>query len=721
MRGVFANSNISQRDLIAWLDAQEQKLFLRVAPRDETVEAFDPLHREPEVAPAPRERDFDELTLPERIVDLYAVAERGEQGRGWRRRRTIKWRFDKRLTKPLVKQMLHRRRYSVRTRHKVNLWYAYMLRNIETNEYMVYYTNTSSPWFSKLSQTKAWLQEQEELRLQGEKINRPNTKWVFESTVFVDLKVILERQPLQIGLGRLPDWLRNKREVISLDTYNDDFCIFQCIAVHQGAHIQDNIRRTRELARSFFGGNPKPRGNVIPLKHFPLLERNFKQGIAAYTVTNDGDFVLSYTPSRYDKVSHPTMTVGIYEAHAFLITDIKKVTNNFTCGECLARFTRSDDLPRHIKTCTRGRTNISCPGNRILAPESAFEKAFYPEANFGIKATCWLEYEAQQRGIHIHHHRCGHGGERTVAGDKVDGYHPESKTVFQYHGCFWHGCLECSPRPEQRNEVLWIDRKGNEITREAAYKRTLKRSEVIRFLGYNLVERWEHERPRPWWHARLPPKRNETYPHAIVYDFEAYQNKTKASNPTRDLSYESEQVPISVSIADTLNTEPQYICSKDPEELISLFYQSFVQRSALIRADVEERYMPPDLEGLSEDQQNLIKQWCAQVPVVGFNSGRYDLNLIRKYFITHLGQENGVLSGEKQGRIIYINTPHFKFLDITNYLSPGISYNKWVKMYGANQAKSWLPYECFDSADKLDYKAFLHTGVGIQNYETALL
>ena len=148
---------------------------------------------------------------------------------------------------------------------------------------------------------------------------------------------------------------------------------------------------------------------------------------------------------------------------------------------------------------------------------------------------------------------------------RVDGYHPETKTVFQYHGCFWYGCRGCFPRPEKRNEAICIDRKGNEITREAAYQRTLRRSEVIRFMGYNLVEKWEHKGPRPWWHARLPPKRTETYPHAIVYDFEAYQDKTKASNPTRDLSYESEHVPISVSIAVTLNTEPEYICSKDPE------------------------------------------------------------------------------------------------------------------------------------------------------------
>ena len=53
---------------------------------------------------------------------------------------------------------------------------------------------------------------------------------------------------------------------------------------------------------------------------------------------------------------------------------------------------------------------------------------------------------------------------------------------------------------------------------------------------------------------------------------------------------------------------------------------------------------------------------------------------------------------------MFMNTPQFKFLDVTNYLSPGITYDKWVKTYGAKQTKSWLPYEWFDSADKLDYK-----------------
>ena len=225
------------------------------------------------------------------------------------------------------------------------------MRNIETSGPMVYYTNTNSPWFPKLSKTKEWLTKQEELRLQGEKINRRSTKWVFQKHLFIDVKVILDRQPLQIGLGRLPDWIGNKREVISIDTYNDNLCIFRCLAVIRGANKQFNSRKARELAKSFFPAYPKL--PFITSKLFHLLEKHFKQAIAPHSVTNEGDFILTHTPSHYDKVSHPTMNIGLYEGHAFLITGINKVTNNYTCGECIARFTRADNLNRHIKTCTR--------------------------------------------------------------------------------------------------------------------------------------------------------------------------------------------------------------------------------------------------------------------------------------------------------------------------------------------------------------------------------
>ena len=91
-------------------------------------------------------------------------------------------------------------------------------------------------------------------------------------------------------------------------------------------------------------------------------------------------------------------------------------------------------------------------------------------------------------------------------------------------------------------------------------------------------------------------------------------------------------------------------------------------------------------------------QWLIQVPVLGFNSGHYDLKLIRQYFIPLMTQGEGVFAAEKNGRIMFINT-----LDVLNYLAPGITYDKWVKTYGATLTKSWLPYEWFDSPAKLAF------------------
>ena len=276
-------------------------------------------------------------------------------------------------------------------------------------------------------------------------MRRPDTKWVYERTKLVYAKVILDRHPLFLGRGCLPDWLRNKRGVMSLDTYNDNRCLFRCIAVHQGAHVKRNVRKTMELERSFFTQRPGRRGRLT-FRHLPLLEQHFKQGIAAYTVQPNGDFILTHLPANYDRVGRPVLTMGLYAGHAFLIQDLAQVARSYTCGGCQARFTKSSDLLRHTTSrCTGGQTKVVCPNNRIQFPPSAYEKAFYPETRCSFIAIKWLEWEAKQRGIHIHHARCGHGGERKILGARVDGYHPETKTVFQYHGCFWHGCKQCYP------------------------------------------------------------------------------------------------------------------------------------------------------------------------------------------------------------------------------------------------------------------------------------
>ena len=73
-----------------------------------------------------------------------------------------------------------------------------------------------------------------------------------------------------------------------------------------------------------------------------------------------------------------------------------------------------------------------------------------------VEALQWLAYIGRTRNIS----HAGNGREVRLAGVpnvKVDGYCEETNEVFQYLGCFWHGCL-CVPNrhnPLVRPRKLW--------------------------------------------------------------------------------------------------------------------------------------------------------------------------------------------------------------------------------------------------------------------------
>ena len=81
-----------------------------------------------------------------------------------------------------------------------------------------------------------------------------------------------------------------------------------------------------------------------------------------------------------------------------------------------------------------------------------------------------------------------------------------------------------------------------------------------------------------------PQKQTKTYPHAIFYDFESFQDSTKRKEATDYLTYENAHVPISVSIGDTLEREPTHICDPDAKELIRKFMEELKRRGRNIRA-----------------------------------------------------------------------------------------------------------------------------------------
>ena len=201
-------------------------------------------------------------------------------------RRFIRWRFSKGIDFDLTAAFMQLIKESVSRSFYMKYVFQYQLRNIENDDILQQYyaKDGGSPWINKLENARKWLREREKVRLDYDSVERPDTKWVFEGFLKVDVKVVLDNKPL-LGGGPLPDWLRNLshgRNMFALDSYNDNLCLWRCMAVHNGARPDRCTSAARLLAMSFFKltavPNDLPKTSLDQLneveKHLNLGEKN---------------------------------------------------------------------------------------------------------------------------------------------------------------------------------------------------------------------------------------------------------------------------------------------------------------------------------------------------------------------------------------------------------------------------------------------------------------
>ena len=103
--------------------------------------------------------------------------------------------------------------------------------------------------------------------------------------------------------------------------------------------------------------------------------------------------------------------------------------------------------------------------------------------------------------------------------------------------------------------------------------------------------------------------------------------------------------------------------------------------------------------------ESKLEHYVEELPVLGFNSGKYDLNLVKKKIMKHLRMyenQNRKFVVKRNNNYVCISNETLKFLDISNYLAPGCSYNNFLKAYKCSMKKSYFPYEYFTSIDILN-------------------
>ena len=97
------------------------------------------------------------------------------------------------------------------------------------------------------------------------------------------------------------------------------------------------------------------------------------------------------------------------------------------------------------------------------------------------------------------------------------------------------------------------------------------------------------------------------------------------------------------------------------------------------------------------------EQWMTQIPMIGFNSGKYDINMVKPHLVKVLMKIDAIkFVVKKSNSFMCLQTERLNFVDIRNYLAPGFDYATYLKAYKCSVMKGFFPDEWMNNLDKLN-------------------
>ena len=229
------------------------------------------------------------------------------------------------------------------------------------------------------------------------------------------------------------------------------------------------------------------------------------------------------------------------------------------------------------------------------------------------------------------------------------------------------------------------------------------------------------------------------YPYRATFDFECYFTGDNLPPDTDHVQWSARHIPLSVSVASNVpGYEPAlcFVTDGDADKLVEAMmvhlitlsdaaYDSLLTAYKYVLDNLKEQASVWDEVAATahEDDENgkktvnpyktlerQLQAWLHQLPVIGFNSSKYDLNAIKRFFVPLLIRNSDVEQAscfviKRQNTFMCLSTDKLKFVDICNYLAPGFSYDKYLKAYGCAQQKGHFPYEYMNDLCKLEDRA----------------
>ena len=235
-------------------------------------------------------------------------------------------------------------------------------------------------------------------------------------------------------------------------------------------------------------------------------------------------------------------------------------------------------------------------------------------------------------------------------------------------------------------------------------------------------------------HDIVIPAEERIFPWFLVFDFEAMLTSAQVSNSEK-LVWTAEHVPISVSICSNVDGFQTPYCIVDPNtnELVAQmvqymtsisdksyalaktkFAEAFETFDRVIRSEVPftrdfddndtsvEEFLSDSNEWQKQEEMRIkrciklkdkLDAYCRQLPCISFNGSKYDLNLIKKYLAVHLKMHDSknMFTVKRNNQYACLSNETFKFLDITQYLAPGVNYVTFLKAFEVGDSKGFSP------------------------------
>ena len=230
-----------------------------------------------------------------------------------------------------------------------------------------------------------------------------------------------------------------------------------------------------------------------------------------------------------------------------------------------------------------------------------------------------------------------------------------------------------------------------------------------------------------------------------IFDFESVCVQEESFKDTDTTKWIGKHIPILVSISSNLLKEPIFLYNSDPHHLVTSFIGALENLALQSKAKMKNLFFDIEttiniklgsiLEKLTQrhnrreqapledcdnetcastqflqiqkkqliDLQEHLERYCKVLPIFGFNSAKYDLNLIKSFLLPILVNERNIQPTviKQANQFISFKFGDIQLLDNMNFLGGATSLDSFLKAYKRSETKGFFPYEWFDHPDKM--------------------